>query len=347
MAFVSDFNMNRCINSLITLGLGLSFFVSLNIYYEKNKDNKKTDRVVNILITTYMISLIIGLIQFIAIKFNIDVIINFFDIVFKRSGYLHIGKVQYTFTEPSFISIHAFGVLLPLYLYLKDKRLLYIICGFIITSFIYNSGLRIVIDTIVVLLIFATYFLLKNRKYRKYLFIIVTIIIVLFTIIINSNQRLKKIVGKGVYADASLAARYFRIQSSIYGYYRSPINFMIGYGLGNSIIPITEGFDIAYSKYNNGYRDEVLGLQKYQNFSEDNATFCMYTRIISEFGFVIFAILGIYIYKLIRSSNLEYKIPLLLTIVYLYIQFDSYAFYAMWLLIIILQKTKKEDQNLE
>ncbi|MBR1376797.1 MAG: O-antigen ligase family protein [Bacilli bacterium] len=335
---LTDFSVYRTGNTLITLGLGVMEYYTFVYYYERNK---LLDKVIKILLVAYAISIAIGIVQWIAIKFNISFIINLFHILLKRSNYLNVGRVQFSFTEPSFISMHLYGVLLPLYYATKNKKVLITIVMFVLLSFLFNSGVRVILDTLIVIIIMIIYHAIANKRNRKYLLIVILLIPLFIFMLFSNNNRFENIVTNGVYADASLASRFFRIESSIYGYAKKPINFITGYGLGNSTIPIAEGFDKAYLNYKNEYTYEIIGYQTYNEHSNDNASFCLYIRIISEFGILIFAFLIYQVYKIYKNSTFAYKLPLLLIVGYLYLQFDSYAFYSIWLVFAILNITKK------
>ena len=81
-------------------------------------------------------------------------------------------------------------------------------------------------------------------------------------------------------------------------------------------------------------------------YHDDSVSYCLYTRIISEFG--IFALLlGLFfLYDLARKSTLDYKYHYLLILLYLYLQFESLSFYAIWLYIAIMYlNTSKRELN--
>ena len=85
---------------------------------------------------------------------------------------------------------------------------------------------------------------------------------------------------------------------------------------------------------------EVNDLEN-QNYHDDSVSYCLYTRIISEFGiFALFLIL-FYLYKLAKNSSFEYKFHYLLIILYLYLQFESLSFYAIWFYIATMLIFKK------
>lgn len=185
------------INASISLGLGIINLLSIDIYFRKK--NNKIDKVIKILLISYGISLFIGILQFISIKFDLDKLKNFFILLEKRS-YIKYNRVQFTFTEPSFIGMHMFGILLPFFYYTKNKKIIKLIIVFVITSIIFSSGLRILVDTVVCMLIY----ILTNIKSKKNFFTIILMLIIAFITIpkiYNSNYRVREIIDAGIYAD--------------------------------------------------------------------------------------------------------------------------------------------------
>lgn len=221
---IEETNLNNIINSIFSLFLGLIDLIAFDIYFNQKEKNIK--EVINIILLAYYISIIVGILQFVTIKFNIGFLKNIFIVLSKRN-YVNMGKVQFTFTEPSYIGMHLFGVLLPIYIISQDKRLLRLIVLFLGISLIISSSVKLIIDTIVVLFIF---FLLKNIKNAKIIIsiiIAIPILLVTINILYNNNNRIRSIIDKGVYADSSLASRYFRINASIKGYKEEPLHFFI------------------------------------------------------------------------------------------------------------------------
>ena len=132
---IHGINFGAFIDTVITLILGVSVLFSFEIYFVQRKNS--LNKVCKYLIYSYSISLLIGLLQFIAIKLNIGFLQGLFDLISKRN-YLQYSRVQFSFTEPSFIGMHLFGVLLPLYYCTKNKKILKLLISFIISSVIFN-----------------------------------------------------------------------------------------------------------------------------------------------------------------------------------------------------------------
>lgn len=325
------------INSIISLGLGLVCLFSLDIYYTKNNGDIK--KPIKIIFIAYLIALIFGIVEFITIKANIQILKDMFEFLFKRN-YIRYGRVQYFFTEPSFIGMHIFGILLPIYWMSKDKKILYLMIAFIISAVIFNCGVKILLDIAIVGIILLFTYLIKNKKY-KCIVIIPFVILVIGSFLYSYNYRIREIINRGIYADGSLATRYFRIQSSVIGYTKNPIHALFGYGMGNSIVPLRDGYDKAIKSYKSSYMDEVKGLGN-TSYTDDSVSYCFYARFISEYGLILLIILIFDIIKLTKRSSFKYKYPYLLIIAYLYLQFESYAFYALWLFILIMMYTEKK-----
>lgn len=330
--FIVGLNFSSTINAYIVLILGIVSFYAFSIYYEKNKNINK---VVKILLTSYSISLLCGLLQFISIKYGINFIYKIFNMISKRN-YMNAHRVQFTFTEPSFIGMHLYGVLLPIYLISKEKKILLLMIIFAFSSLFFGSGLRIILDTIVICLIFLFEFIKKHQtNILLYLLIPILIIIGLFSYkyLYNNNTRFRNLITGGENGDASAASRFFRINASLKGYKENPLHFIFGYGVGNSTLAIRDGYDLALLEYTNSFDTEVLKL-KYSY--DDNASYCLYLRMISEYGILWTILFMLFLLKLYFKSNFKYKLGLFLTFLYLYIQFDSFGFYTLWLLILIL-----------
>ena len=120
------FNLVKIINSMIPIVLGITILVSFNIYYQKEKDIKSLS---NLIFYSYLVSFFIGVVQFLSIKLDLNFMDTFFNFIFKRS-YFGYNRVQFFFTEPSFIGMHLFGVLFPYYMFTKEKKILGLIIAF-------------------------------------------------------------------------------------------------------------------------------------------------------------------------------------------------------------------------
>lgn len=332
--FFMEAALGNLVDTMISVTLGMFFYMALDIYFIQKK--RKIDTVVHVILIAYSLSIVIGLIQFVAIKISNPAMIEIIMSVEKRS-YIGAGRVQFTFTEPSFIGMHMFGVLLPLYLLTKDKRIKRVIILYITLSIMMGCSVRIIVDTAVYMMLYLFHKIdIKKTKTMMRLFIMTFAGASCFLYVYNTNYRVRVIVNNGIYADGSLASRWFRINASLKGYEKNKVHTLFGYGYGNALVPLREGYSEAEAEYKSSYTREVrnLGDSKY---TSDSVVYCMYIRIISELGFIVFVGIVLYFAKHRRKiSNGPFDLYFWM-VCYLYIQFDSYAFYALWILLSILK----------
>lgn len=332
--FCFNMNFKDYIGSFIPLILGASCLLSFSIFYSKNK---KLDKVINLLVISYSICFMIGLFEFLAIKLNNYPIVNFLQSISARD-YISQGRVQFFFTEPSFVGMHLFGVLLPLYWITRRKDLLFIMLAFGAGSILFQSGVRVVVDIAVVAILYFTFLILRHNK-AKFIPLILLILGLGFSYAYNSFPRINQIVNQGVYADGSLASRYFRMETSVIGYRNTFPAVLSGFGLGNSMYPMRSGYEEAKEHYDNKYTKEVEEIGGL-NTHDDSASYSLYTRFISEFGLIMFIIALIYLINITDRSTFPQKWLYFSIVLYLYLQFESLGFYALWLFIIVMINTK-------
>ena len=329
-------NISNSINAIISLGLGCVTLISFDIYLTGKKS--KIKKIVKLLIIAYSISLIVGWIEFLSIKFNINFLKNIFILLEKRD-YISFNRVPFTFTEPSFIGMHMFGVLLPFYILTKDKRIIFLItliCG---SALIFEASVRLILDILIVIAICGIAYVIRNiKKVRVVIFTVLILTLAGITVkqAYQTIPRVKQILDKGLYADGSLASRIIRIDASINGFKKDIAHFTFGYGLGNAAMPIRKGYDAAMAEYReiNG-NDIPREIEELPYIETDSISYCLYTRMISEIG-IVMTIIAIYylFYLAIKGKNRMFLVYLFI-LLYLYIQFDSYAFYTIWLYIVV------------
>lgn len=319
------------IDAISTITLGVSSYLSFVIRYVIKKHNIKKD--LKVLIYAYCIAIVYGVLKYIALKFNIALILNSFKFIEKR----YYDRVAFTFTEPSFITIHVFGVLLIFYHYVckSQKRIIAVlmILFSLITIFSKSSG-RFLIDLAAFFIIYSISNIFNNKmniKHKLSIILVIIFAIISGTTIMLNNERMQSIAKVGIYGDPSLAARYFRINASIKGYRKEPIKALFGTGLGNSYYFLHYGYDEAVAEYKSDYMDEVIDLGK----TYPDHLFCMYIRLMSEFGILMF----IFIFCAIIKSIIKYKgnLSLFLMVLWIYVQFDSYALYSIWLYLFLIK----------
>lgn len=101
-----------------------------------------------------------------------------------------------------------------------------------------------------------------------------------------------------------------------------------------------------------GYR-EVNGnyvlkeIEQLPFVENDSICYCLYTRMVSEMGLIMTLTAFIYLmYLAVKSKKYIFMIYFFI-LLYLYVQFDSYAFYTIWIYIIMLKKHELNEDSLE
>lgn len=322
--------VENVVDTLGTLVLGLTCLYSFDIYL--NIKGRSLDGLIRILVAAYFIAFLVGVVQLIAVKLGIGPLLNGFEFLLKRN---YLPRIQFMFTEPSFTTMHLFGVLLPFYMASKDRRIIWLIVGFVAISLFSSSSLRLVVDSIVVLALVAINYA-DWKKVKTYFMALVLpcLLIGVLVLAMQTNPRVEHVIEDGFDSDASYASRMFRIEAVLEGFAEDPLKLIAGYGAGNVWMAIQAGYDTALMNYDNPYTGEVDSLGS----SRPTSMFCMYARIVAEYGIVVMAII---LFALLRLNN-EVKSRdwrlLLIVCAYLYFQFDGYAFYAIWVVIVLRER---------
>lgn len=148
----------RYLRSLIYFGLGMVNLFSFEIYFIRKKSN--TEKVIRVLLVAYTIA--------------------FFSSIFKRN-YIRHNRVQFVFTEPSFIGMHVFGVLLPFYIFSGSRKQKNLIIAFSVFTLFTMTSVRFVADSVAV----GTLFVIFHANWKKIKNIILGII---FLLIYDNNR---------------------------------------------------------------------------------------------------------------------------------------------------------------
>lgn len=334
MALINNLNLSNLIDTFIGLALGTSIYISFYCRYVLQKKSFEGD--IKFLYYAYIASMIYGILKYIALEK-----VSSMQVVFKFLEKRYYTRNGFSFTEPSFMSIHLYGVILLIITNIENKKIkrnwIIMLVIYIILGLSIGGSSRFIVDSLTMSFLLVIYILIKSIEHKRfYITFILLITISIFSAITtidfskmqsenSSVQRIIDIANKGLYADASLGSRIFRIEAQMEGYKKEPIKALFGAGIGNSYQFVQSGYSSVRHKWIDPYTWEVDGLE----FSTETSFFCMYTRLISEFGFISFIIIMI----LLIAFHTKYRGSLLalLVIFNLYYQFDSYMFYSIWI----------------
>lgn len=330
------------IKTIATLAMGLTFYfclIRVTFTSTSSVNTKGVRLLARCLVFAYTASLAYGVIYIIAHKYSLSFIINLFQELQAR---YYGARYSFSFTEPSFSSMHVFGVILPFFLifkkyfseHLNSKNFFIFLCLYTFCAILLIDSIRLKIDFLAVLLLTIAGLAIEKKKYLILTAGVAVLLItylnmnLIFATLIGIDPRLDKIIlaAKGgdslIYADASLATRFFMAQSIFYGLIENPTGLLLGYGMSNSYYPFSLGYDKAYYFYDNAYNKEILWLREaaVANY------YSLPLRLISEFGLIITIAFFMFLWKRSNAS-------IFLVSTYLLLQFDSYAFYTLWILL--------------
>lgn len=339
MQLLNGINISTFIDACGTFILGLVFYLAMILRYEVLKKDFNKDA--KVLYIAYVVSFIYGLIRLLALKvFN--GLIPIFEVIEKRT----YDRLAFSFTEPSFIGMHIFGVLLLYTYFVSDikmaKKMIKLGCLFLIVAVLGESGTRCIVDIVAFMGLFFLKIIIKERKRIFRNLVVIISGMGIFKLLVDKSSRLQRIIEGGLNfktfnLDASLASRWFRINAAIRGFVKRPFNIFMGYGMGNMNIPLNDGYDEALKDYGNAY---ILEIETLKNATKVDSLFCMPIKLISDFGLI--ATIFMVIYFLYKAIKKHVDIFVVFMTMWLYIQFDSYAFYSMWLLLYLVRYYNKE-----
>lgn len=331
--------LDNVVDTFGTAVLGLTCLYSFDIYI--NIKRNSVSRLAKVMLCAYAVALAVGVVELVAARFGIGPLQGLFELIMKRN---YLPRIQFMFTEPSFTTMHLFGVLLPFYLVTRNRRFLWLIAGFIGITLLSASSLRLLVDAIVVLALVAVNY--ADWKKAKTYFLAIAmpaLLIAAVAIGMQINPRFASFVENGFDSDPSYASRMFRVEASVDGLLEEPLGALTGYGAGNAWVPLKIGYDEAFSHYDNAYTHEVLALGKPD--SRPTSIFCFYLRFVGEYGVVLMAAVVAAFLKLNRwVSNKDWRL-LLIVCAYLYFQFDGYGFYAIWIVLSLCDIFRRKNEE--
>ncbi len=330
----NELHIASFIDGLATTVLGISFFLALIIRYQLGGADKNKDGA--LLLKAYTLSFIYGIIRLLVMKYLNPAMAVFY--LLEKRPYT---RIAFSFTEPSFVSMHIIGVLW-LFIYLITdriliKKMLVLGLGFAAVEFLFLGSTRCVMDFGMFFAIYLVKALTVEAKHLIRNTVLISGSIMAFFIALMKIPRLNSILRSGIYSDASGASRWFRMNAAVKGFVSEPIRTIFGYGMGNLIIPLRNGYNEARLSYRNGFVNEVVSLGRAK---EIDSLFCFPVKLISDWGLIITLILIVMlVYKALHK---HIDMCVVIMTMWLYVQFDSYAFYSLWLLLYIVCFYKRD-----
>ncbi|UAW99449.1 hypothetical protein KEM63_05640 [Halopseudomonas nanhaiensis] len=262
-------------------------------------------------------------------------------IILKRNE--EMNRFAFFFAEPSFVSVHILGVLIPLTwlawrldLTLERNRLLGLGLAYILISVLLLDSARFWIDMCFLAATSAFFYITRSFKKVsiKTLLFAMTIALPTSNFILFNEGLLGSLTMGRVQAsddllitlnsDDSLASRFFRTDAAYQAWKEYPQYLITGAGFGNIGALIDVGYQKALDNFRSSYMKEVIQIG--ESGSGPNI-FNMHAKTIGEFGLIV--------YLLLLFALFDRRFCFLfLTIFWCYLQFDSYAFYGLWIYVV-------------
>lgn len=343
---VFGFHLISATESLMGIIGALACLVALDIALVQKRLDWR--RLLHILIAAYWFAFAVGVVQWLAIHLDIQCITDYFASLMARQ-YINADspwggeRPQFLFAEPSYIGMHLYGVLLPLMWLMRHRDSIYtkqlrnLILVFAIGSIAMGAGTRIVLDSIVALIVVIVERMQwRNLYMRLYGIAALLGVLVLGAISLTVNKRLSSIIEQGMTGDGSFYARIYHSLGPLIGLIQHPWTLCTGFGAGNISNATQSGSTTAmkFLKYFGG--NSTGAANWYASVTSENVfTMSAWTSYLTEFGILGIAMLGAIILQYIIRATVYRKTLACwaILILYLYVQFEGYAFYALPLLL--------------
>ncbi len=331
------FHVHTAVQTLVALISGMACLVSLDIAFRlKHLDWAYA---VRLIVVAYWVSFGIGVLEFLAVHGHAPAVTWLARRVLKRN-YVP-NHVQFLFAEPSYVGMHVFGVLMPLYWLTKRKRVAVLTLSYALGAAAMGVGVRILIDTVVALLLWLVVAVNLHRLSN----IVITIaglgtVGIGGSVMMLHNPRIESMLANGpVNGDFSAVARLFRALAPAEAWKTDWVHFLFGFGIGNLKDAIARGYESAVQTLTSmgGKPQSNEEIRLLGNPPGDHYIFTMsaYVDAITEFG-LLMCLTGVLLLLMHITRNRAWNkmtVCWVILLVYLYIQFEGYAFYALWLFI--------------
>lgn len=337
------------LKSLGSILLALACLSSLDIAFRQK--HLPLRPILTTLFTTYLAAFLVGVLQWMALPAHMDwlsVRSYFYQILFRTYSSV---RPQFLFAEPSYIGMHLFGVLLPVYWMTRDRRIGCLIPVFAAGAIALGSGTRIVLDSIVAFLLWMVATINFRSKAAAAGFIGgMSAIVIAGAGAALFHPRLHALLTQGILAgDYSMSARIFHTLAPMWAWKHDVAHALFGWGAGNISEAVRTGYEGARQWYDAHGGAPNLEIDELANPPVDTFTMSAYTSFITEFGALCFLALAAMLLTYISTQHAWTRrmVCMVLLTAYLYLQFEAYAFYTIPLLILMAAYSKSSGQREE
>lgn len=290
---------------------------------------------VGVLVSVYWAAFAVGVVQWAGVQWHVRGIEQFFARLLYRS---YTGtRPQFLFAEPSYIGMHLFGVLLPVYWLTRDRRLAVLIPVFACGAITMGAGTRIVVDTVVA----GVLWLIADINFRRRGAAMAMVgglsaAAVGALAAVFLDPRLNRLASDGLLkGDGSMSARIFHMLAPAWAWKHDLLHTLFGWGAGNISTAVRTGYWGArrwYDARGGLVTQEIRGLV---NPPVDTFTMSAYVSFVTEFGALALGLLAllVVVWTSVNHAWTRGTVCWLVLVAYLYVQFEAYAFYALPLVV--------------
>lgn len=290
---------------------------------------------VGVLISVYWAAFAVGVVEWAGVQWHVRGIEQFFARLLYRS---YTGtRPQFLFAEPSYIGMHLFGVLLPVYWLTRDRRLAVLIPVFACGAITMGAGTRIVVDTVVA----GVLWLIADINFRRRGATMAMVgglsaAAVGALAAVFLDPRLNRLASDGLLkGDGSMSARIFHMLAPAWAWKHDMWHTLFGWGAGNISTAVRTGYWGArrwYDARGGLVTQEIRGLV---NPPIDTFTMSAYVSFVTEFGALALGLLAllVVVWTSVNRAWTRGTVCWLVLVAYLYVQFEAYAFYALPLVV--------------
>lgn len=290
---------------------------------------------VGVLISVYWAAFAVGMVQWAGVQWHVRGVEQFFSRLLYRP--YTWTRPQFLFAEPSYIGMHLFGVLLPVYWLTRDRRLAVLIPVFACGAITMDAGTRIVVDTVVA----GVLWMIADINFRRRGATMAVVgglsaAAVGAAAAVFLDPRLNRLASDGLLkGDGSMSARIFHMLAPAWAWKHDLWHTLFGWGAGNISTAVRTGYWGArrwYDARGGLVNMEIRGLV---NPPVDTFTMSAYVSFVTEFGALALGLLAllVVVWTSVNHAWTRKTVCWLVLVAYLYVQFEAYAFYALPLVV--------------
>ncbi|WP_100486945.1 O-antigen ligase family protein [Sporolactobacillus pectinivorans] len=345
---MNHYRFDGLLNATETVFAGIICYLGFKLFVEKTKNNpSEYTKLFLWIVRGYGVAVFVGFLQFVYIYITANgAIASLIHLFVERTDFITNSRIHFSFSEPSFISLHTNLLLLPAVIILKKKGMLTRTHKFIVGAFFFLSLFALSIRLYIDIIVFMAAYLFFTTNSKTFVKRSLTVLLAGLSIVTLSYlifvQNIFGLHSYHYYRMADLITHPSAASSDISTQIRSTytmIGFqsfadhpLIGYGLGNYHYAYVAHFhEISPDLVNQA--QELLGALTDYNLH----TYDMFARLASEMGIlgIVLIILLLYLVMNVRGRNFSKMMIFLL--LYSQLQFDSLSLIPLYFWIAMLQ----------